>query len=234
MILEIGPREFHVAAQVRFCTRIRRVTSLASGSMPSRPLPSPRADLNTTEIGVTKVIAPLGGLPQPLKPTSRAGNPLSEDGLLFSHPSAYAIRALTYLAMQPPGKLTGTKEISEHEGIPASFLGKVLIQLRRGRLVRSYKGIGGGYELALPADRINLLKVVHSTGGEGIFEICVLEDRDCSPTHYCALHEYWAAIRDQLRERMENYTLADLVRACDLRASKVSKKNADLIGPADQ
>ncbi len=33
-------------------------------------------------------------------------------GLLFSHPSSYAIRALVYLAMQPPGKFTGTKEIS--------------------------------------------------------------------------------------------------------------------------
>ncbi len=150
--------------------------------------------------------------------------------MLFSHPSAYAIRALTYLAMQPPGKLSGTKEISEHEGIPASFLGKVLIQLRRGRLVRSYKGIGGGYELALPPDRINLLKVVRSTGGEGVFEICVLEDRDCSPIQQCALHESWMTIRNQLQELMERYTLADLVKARAPDSEKVPEKLTGIIG----
>jgi Rrf2 family transcriptional regulator, iron-sulfur cluster assembly transcription factor len=152
-----------------------------------------------------------------LWPTEGVGTPLIEVGVLFSHPSSYAIRALTYLAMQPPGKLTGTKEISAHEGIPSSFLGKVLIQLRRGRLVRSYKGIGGGYELALPPDRINLLMVVQCTGGEDIFKTCILEDRECSPQHHCALHESWISTRDQLKQIMERNTLVELVRAREER-----------------
>jgi Rrf2 family protein len=133
--------------------------------------------------------------------------------MLFSHSSSYAIRALTYLAMQPPGKLTGTREISECESIPRSFLGKVLIQLRRARLVRSYKGIGGGYELALPPDRINLLMVVRDTGSHELFENCLLEDRECSSPCCCALHESWIAFRDQLMRMLEQRTLAELAQA---------------------
>ena len=79
--------------------------------------------------------------------------------------------------------------------------------------MRSYKGIRGGYELALPPDRINLLMVVRCTGGEGLFETCLLEDRDCSPQHHCALHESWISIREQLKKVMEGNTLAELVRA---------------------
>src|SRR3989304_5998253 len=108
---------------------------------------------------------------------------------MFSRPCSYAIRALTYLAMQPPGKLTGAREVSEHEGIPSSFLSKVLLQLRRGRLLRSYKGIGGGYELALPPDKISLLKIVRCIEGDVAFNACFLEDHECSVRGECALHQ---------------------------------------------
>lgn len=142
--------------------------------------------------------------------------------MLFSHTSSYAIRALAYLAMQPPGKLSGTKEISAHEGIPTFFLSKVLLQLRRARLVRSFKGIGGGYQLALPPDQVNLLMVLRSTSGEELLEGCILENRPCSSPRHCALHDAWVGIRDQIQKLLERKTLADLarVRQTDLEEEK--------------
>ena len=133
--------------------------------------------------------------------------------MLLSRPSTYAIRALTYLATQPPGKLSGTREISASEGIPSFFLGKVLLQLRRARLLRSYKGIGGGYELAFPPEQITLLSVVRSVGGADVVDACILEDRDCAKLHPCALHDSWVPIREQLCKMLEQRTLADLVRS---------------------
>ncbi len=131
--------------------------------------------------------------------------------MLLSRPSTYAIRALTYLAMQPPGKLSGTREISASEGIPSFFLGKVLLQLRRARLLRSYKGIGGGYELAFPPDQISLLSVVRCVGGADVVDACILEDRDCQKSARCALHDSWVPIREHLCKMLEERTLADLV-----------------------
>ena len=129
---------------------------------------------------------------------------------MLSRPCAYAIRALTFLATQPPGKLTGAREVSEREGIPSSFLSKVLLQLRRGRLLRSYKGIGGGYELALPPDKISLLMVVRCIDGAP-FNDCILGDHECLAEPECPLHQSWAPVRDQLNDFLERNTLAELV-----------------------
>ncbi len=133
--------------------------------------------------------------------------------MLLSRPCTYAIRAMTYLAMQPPGKLSGTREVSKEENMPNSFLGKVLLQLRRGRLLRSYKGVGGGYELALPPEKINLLMIFRCINGDELLEACILENRECRWSQHCALHEPWRAIRDQLCALLERTTLAELVQA---------------------
>lgn len=145
---------------------------------------------------------------------------------MISRPCSYAIRALTYLATQPPGKLSGAKAISDHENIPASFLSKVLLQLRRGRLVRSYKGIGGGYELGQPPDRITLFAVVTCMEGEAAFSRCILEDHDCATQGECLLHGPWGRFRDELRQFLERNTLADLVRKTEDEAPMRGGNNA--------
>ena len=142
---------------------------------------------------------------------------------MLSRPCTYAVRALTYLAMQPPGKLTGSREIAGHEDIPNSFLCKILLELRRKRLLRSYKGVGGGYELALPPDRINLLMILQSIEGDLAFTECILEDHQCSIHGLCSLHESWAELKTHFMRFLETQTLADLVetrqaRKSDLRA----------------
>jgi Rrf2 family iron-sulfur cluster assembly transcriptional regulator len=131
--------------------------------------------------------------------------------LLFSRSSSHAIRALTYLAMQPLGKFSGTREISEREHIPRAFIPKVLLPLRRARLVRSSRGIRGGYDLAVPPEQISLLAVMSCIDGVPLND-CVLEDHPCSSPHECALHPCWSVVREQLLDYLERTTLADLVR----------------------
>jgi Rrf2 family protein len=70
--------------------------------------------------------------------------------MVFSKATGYGIRALAYLARhfgEPP---CGLREIAEAEQMPPLYLSKVLSDLRRQRLVRSTKGIHGGYALAQP------------------------------------------------------------------------------------
>jgi Rrf2 family iron-sulfur cluster assembly transcriptional regulator len=141
---------------------------------------------------------------------------------MLSRPSTYAIRALTYLAIQPPGRLCGSREIADHEQIPNSYVCKILLELRRKRLLRSYKGIGGGYELALPADKISLLMVVRSMEGELALTECILEDRECSTHGQCSLHESWSDLRNQLLHFLETQTVADLARTKMTRSGELS------------
>lgn len=130
---------------------------------------------------------------------------------LISRSSSHAIQALTYLAMQPFGKLCGTWEISESEHIPRPSIPKVLLSLRRARLVRSLRGIRGGYSLAVPPEQISVLAIMRCVDGVPLND-CLLEDRPCSSPQKCALHPCWSAMREQLLDYLECTTLADLVR----------------------
>ena len=130
---------------------------------------------------------------------------------LFSRPCTYAVRALAFLATQPVGMVVGTREIAEREGIPQAFLGKVLLLLCRERLVKSHRGIGGGYALAVPPEEIRLLAIVRAIDGDPI-KNCVLEDRECSARRPCLLHLTWSSLREQWVAYLERTTLAELVR----------------------
>jgi len=113
--------------------------------------------------------------------------------------------------MQPLGKLSGTREISEREHIPGPFIPKILLPLRRARLVRSFRGIRGGYDLAVPPEQINLLAIVRCIDGVPLND-CMLEDHPCSSPHECVLHPCWSIVRELLLGYLERTTLVDLVR----------------------
>ena len=139
--------------------------------------------------------------------------------MVLSRSTEYAIRALTFLALQPPGKLAGAREISEAESIPMPFLWKILQSLARKRMVRSFKGIHGGYELALPAEKVTLRDVLVATDGTDISEQCVLGLPECSSKNPCPLHEHWKRIKEDLVAMFERNTLADPARVAHRRAT---------------
>jgi Rrf2 family protein len=118
---------------------------------------------------------------------------------------------MAHLAEQPPGRFLSSREICDHEDIPPSFLGKVFLPLCRCRMLRSLRGIGGGYELAVPPDQIRLLAIVQAIDGSQLDD-CVLEDHACGNPRQCLLHPIWAAVRQQFLDYLQNTTVADLAR----------------------
>jgi Rrf2 family protein len=139
---------------------------------------------------------------------------------MFSRSAEYAIRALTFLANQPAGKLTGAREISQAEEIPMPFLWKILQNLARRKLVRSFKGVGGGYMLARPAGAICLQDVLQATEDKSLTEGCVLGLAVCSEEKPCPMHSSWKEIREKLRTTVCETTFADLARVAETQALK--------------
>jgi len=137
--------------------------------------------------------------------------------MLFSRTAEYAVRAMTFLAMQPPGKLTGAREISRAENIPMPFLWKILHMLARQKLIRSFKGIHGGYELARPGKKITLSSVVVAADGVDFSNQCVLGLPRCGEQNPCPLHDTWKGIRDGMLAMLEQNTLDDLARVARKR-----------------
>lgn len=137
--------------------------------------------------------------------------------MVFSSSTEYAIRAVTHLALLPTGTLAGAREISGSENIPMPFLSKILQKLGRRKLVRSFKGQRGGYELARPADKISLQDLVGATNGDELEGRCVLGLSQCDECNPCPLHDHWKEIRVQLVTMLERTTVADLARTAAIR-----------------
>jgi len=137
--------------------------------------------------------------------------------MLFSRSAEYGIRAMTYLASQKGGKLSGAREISGAERIPMPFLWKILRLLTQRRLIRSFKGIRGGYELARPAEKISLNDVFLATDGREFRENCVLGLPECDNENPCPLHEQWKQIRANMTHMLDHTFLDDLVRVTQRR-----------------
>ncbi len=130
--------------------------------------------------------------------------------MVFSKATGYGIRALVYLARHSGAQPCGLREIAEAEQIPPLYLGKLLGELRRHRLVHSTKGIHGGYALARPPEAISLWAVYQALDANPELDECILEHRACHPEAPCPLHEEWQAMRQQLVGLLHSRTIADL------------------------
>ena len=69
-------------------------------------------------------------------------------GLRITSAADYAIRAMIHLACLPEGSQSLRDEIAESQGIPSSFMAKILRSLVRAELLRSARGAHGGFALA--------------------------------------------------------------------------------------
>jgi Rrf2 family protein len=121
----------------------------------------------------------------------------------------YAMRALLTLAAHDGGPLTADKLAAE-QSLPVKFLENILVDLRRGELVRSQRGAEGGYRLARPANEISAADVLRQVDGP-LAEVRGLRPEAAAyvgPAEH--LQEVWVAARASLRGVLDNVTLADI------------------------
>lgn len=117
---------------------------------------------------------------------------------------------MIFLARQPPGKLSGAHEISTAQRLPKPFLWKVLRKLHRGNLIRAFRGIGGGYELACPARRIYLSDIFAAAGDGPSWQNCLFGFSECPKHKPCPLHSTCTRIRKDFQRIARQCTIADL------------------------
>lgn len=128
----------------------------------------------------------------------------------------YALRAAVELAShEDDDKLVTSEEIAERQGIPHAFLTNILQSLRQGGLVSSKRGPVGGHKLSAPAKDILLADVIRAIDGP----LAGVSGQHPEELDFIGsakpLQSVWIAVRANLREILENVTLAD-VAADDL------------------
>ena len=86
-----------------------------------------------------------------------------ESGVHISAKVDYGMRAL--LALVERGEPATAESLAVAQGLPARFLGAILIDLRRAGIVSSQRGADGGYRLARPAADISVADVMRALDG---------------------------------------------------------------------
>jgi Rrf2 family protein len=123
----------------------------------------------------------------------------------------YAVRAAVELAAAESPPVKGDS-IAQAQEIPLKFLENILADLRHAGIVRSQRGVEGGYWLGRPADEITVAEVVRAVEGP------IANVRGVGPEQVeyagsaARLRDVWIAVRANLRAVLEHVTIADLAR----------------------
>jgi Rrf2 family iron-sulfur cluster assembly transcriptional regulator len=120
----------------------------------------------------------------------------------------YASRALLSLALHDDAGPTSVRDIAERTGLPQPYLEQILLALKGAGLVRSKRGVGGGYVLARPPAEITLGQIVaagdfgepHTNGA-------------CDHEGQCVLLGVWADVGRQMRTALDSFSLEQMVDA---------------------
>ncbi len=121
----------------------------------------------------------------------------------------YAVRAAVELAAAGEGPLKGDR-IAEAQEIPSNFLENILSDLRNAGIVMSRRGADGGYWLARPADQVSIADVIRAVDGPLANVRGVRPAQLEFPGKAEKMRDVWVAVRANLRDVLENVTLADV------------------------
>jgi Rrf2 family protein len=122
----------------------------------------------------------------------------------------YAVRAVIELAGGGQDAPRKVEEIARAQAIPVSFLENILTQLRSAGVVRSQRGPEGGYRLARPPEEVTLAQVIRAVEGP----LVGIRGQRPEEVEYegsaQALREVWIAVRANLRNVLEQVTVAEV------------------------
>jgi len=127
----------------------------------------------------------------------------------------YGLRILLRIAKNDSGDGLTINDISELENLSTSNTAKILRLLRLSEMVESTRGNTGGYELATPADKINIGEILKVLGGNIYDEQFCANFKGvgklCNNSIDCTIRSLWQLIQLSVNQVAGSLTLADLI-----------------------
>ena len=137
----------------------------------------------------------------------------------MSTKARYATRIIVYLAGKEADQMATAHEISQAEGISADYVEQILTKLRSSGLVRSRRGVNGGFALACDATQTTVADVLKSMEGPVCLLPCLTEE--CTRISICVTRDVWQQANDALDRVFSGIAIAELAAKADkLEASK--------------
>ena len=137
----------------------------------------------------------------------------------------YGLRILIDLATHDPSKPRLLRDIADSQQISEKYISRLVLDLRRAKLIRSVRGVNGGFHLVKSPEEITLLEILETMEGPISVVDCVHSPTKCRRHELCPTRDIWVKLNDGIRELTRNITLDDILNA-------YRQHNADL-GIAD-
>jgi Rrf2 family protein len=130
----------------------------------------------------------------------------------------YAVRALSYLAGQPEGKIVSRADIEKSQDIPSFYLSKIMKDLVAGGLVQSHVGSKGGFTLAKGAGAISIKDVYETVERPLVLMECLERGADyCSYCAVCSQKSVWEKAQQLLANFLAGVTIGQIADRQGLR-----------------
>ena len=126
----------------------------------------------------------------------------------------YAVMAMADLASYSKNKPVSLSEISTRQNISLAYLEQLFIHLKDNKLVKSVRGVKGGYALDRPASEIKLSNIFHAVNEEIKTLNCKKESKKgCNHKSIkCITHNLWDKLDNHINGFFENVKLEELVK----------------------
>ena len=124
----------------------------------------------------------------------------------------YASRALLSLTLNDEGLPTSVRDIATRTGLPQPYLEQILLTLKGVGLVKSKRGVGGGYVLAKSPKEITIGAIVRAVDGPIVLGDFGLphQNNACDHEGQCVLLSIWSDVSVLMQKRLDSYTLAEV------------------------
>jgi len=129
---------------------------------------------------------------------------------LITRDTDYAVRALCFIADRAE-EMVSVDDLVEGLKMPRPFLRKILQLLNKNGILRSYKGQGGGFKIAVPVARISIVDLIEIFQGALKINECFFKKRRCPNINICKLRKKIGGIEKNVLAELKSITIADLL-----------------------
>lgn len=133
--------------------------------------------------------------------------------MIYSTTCAYGIHAVCRLAILAPEGFARVGQICEGSDLPPYFVSKILGELVRAGMLKSFKGRNGGFGFAKPPEKIRLMDIVNVIDGPNAYRQCVVGLARCDDRQPCPQHDSFKPIRQRVVSYLSETTVREMADA---------------------
>jgi Rrf2 family iron-sulfur cluster assembly transcriptional regulator len=125
----------------------------------------------------------------------------------------YGLRAMIYMGLNYDRLPISLNEIALNQNIPIRYIEQIFIRFKKAQIIKSVRGINGGYSFNDNFDSLTLLDIVVAADGSVIPVWCLnpLSKRKCPIVEECMLAEVWRGLAKEIEDYLSSIKLKNLV-----------------------